>query len=34
MYAKWGREIGIEHMYCGPFIRSSYNASLFVEAQA
>lgn len=30
-YALWGKEIGIPHMYCGPFIRSSYNASLFLE---
>lgn len=29
--AAWGRERGIKHMYCGPFVRSSYNAELFVE---
>lgn len=34
LYAQWGKEIGIKHMYCGPFIRSSYNASLFVEGGA
>jgi lipoic acid synthetase len=25
-YAQYGRSIGIHHMYCGPFVRSSYNA--------
>lgn len=25
-YADFGRSIGIEEMYCGPFVRSSYNA--------
>lgn len=34
LYAHWGKEIGIEHMYCGPFVRSSYNAALFVETRA
>lgn len=29
-YALYGKSLGIEHMYCGPFIRSSYNAELFV----
>ena len=29
--AQWGRDLGIPHMYCGPFVRSSYNAALFVE---
>lgn len=28
-YAEYGRSLGISHMYCGPFVRSSYNASLF-----
>lgn len=29
-YEDYGQEIGIRHMYCGPFVRSSYNAnSLF-----
>ncbi len=27
-YADYGRSIGIQHMYCGPFVRSSYNADL------
>ncbi len=30
-YAEYGRSIGIKHMYCGPFVRSSYNADLFAE---
>ena len=29
-YEQYGKKIGIKHMYCGPFVRSSYNASLFV----
>jgi lipoic acid synthetase len=28
-YAQFGRNLGVLHMYAGPFIRSSYNASLF-----
>jgi len=27
-YAELGRQIGIPQMYCGPFVRSSYNADL------
>lgn len=27
----YGRSIGIEYMYCGPFIRSSYNAGLVMK---
>lgn len=26
-YAAFGRELGVKHMYCGPFVRSSYNAA-------
>jgi lipoic acid synthetase len=26
-YEERGKEIGIPHMYCGPFVRSSYNAA-------
>lgn len=29
-YRDYGQSIGIQHMYCGPFVRSSYNADLFV----
>lgn len=29
-YEKFGLSIGIQKMYCGPFVRSSYNADLFV----
>ncbi|MBI5273374.1 MAG: lipoyl synthase [Chlamydiia bacterium] len=29
-YAEYGRSLGIKHMYSGPFVRSSYNASLFI----
>lgn len=25
-YAEWGKKLGIKNMYCGPFVRSSYNA--------
>jgi lipoic acid synthetase len=28
-YECMGLEIGVKHMYCGPFVRSSYNANLF-----
>lgn len=28
-YETFGYTIGIKHMYCGPFVRSSYNANLF-----
>jgi lipoyl synthase len=31
-YEEYGREIGITHMYCGPFVRSSYNANLFIAS--
>lgn len=27
-YTQYGHEIGIKYMYCGPFVRSSYNAGL------
>lgn len=30
-YETYGRSIGIGHMYCGPFVRSSYNANLVIE---
>jgi lipoic acid synthetase len=30
-YAEYGRSIGVLHMYAGPFVRSSYNASLFAK---
>lgn len=26
-YREYGNELGIRHMYCGPFVRSSYNAA-------
>ncbi len=29
-YEEYGHSIGISNMYCGPFVRSSYNADLFV----
>lgn len=31
-YADYGREIGVKQMYCGPFVRSSYNANLVLES--
>lgn len=30
-YEEYGYSIGIKHMYCGPFVRSSYNAGLVIE---
>lgn len=30
-YEDYGHSIGVKHMYSGPFVRSSYNASLFAE---
>jgi lipoyl synthase len=30
-YEKYGLEIGIKHMYCGPFVRSSYNAAQYIN---
>jgi lipoyl synthase len=31
-YEEYGYKIGIPYLYCGPFIRSSYNADLVLEA--
>lgn len=31
-YEAFGYALGIKHMYCGPFVRSSYNASEIQEA--
>jgi lipoic acid synthetase len=30
-YEQMGYDIGIKHMYCGPFVRSSYNANLVMK---
>lgn len=30
-YAAYGDQIGIPYMYCGPFVRSSYNANLVLS---
>lgn len=30
-YEDYGYEIGFKHMYCGPFVRSSYNAGLVIQ---
>ncbi len=30
-YEAYGKAIGISHMYAGPFVRSSYNAHLFIQ---
>jgi lipoic acid synthetase len=30
-YAAYGKSLGIKHMYCGPFVRSSYNAAAVFE---
>jgi len=32
-YKSYGEQLGIPHMYTGPFVRSSYNADLFVNRQ-
>lgn len=28
-YEEYGLKLGVKYMYCGPFVRSSYNANLF-----
>lgn len=33
-YEEYGLSLGVRHMYCGPFVRSSYNANLFAPAMA
>ncbi|HEV8052295.1 MAG TPA: lipoyl synthase [Parachlamydiaceae bacterium] len=30
-YEEYGYSIGIRHMYCGPFVRSSYNADMVIQ---
>lgn len=30
-YEDYGHSIGIKHMYCGPFVRSSYNAEMVIN---
>ena len=30
-YENYGYSLGIRHMYCGPFVRSSYNANLVIH---
>lgn len=30
-YAQEGKKLGLQHVYAGPFVRSSYNAKLFVK---
>lgn len=30
-YEEFGKSIGIGYMYCGPFVRSSYNANLVIK---
>lgn len=30
-YEEYGYSIGIKYMYCGPFVRSSYNANLVIQ---
>jgi lipoic acid synthetase len=30
VYEEFGLKLGVKFMYCGPFVRSSYNANLFV----
>jgi lipoic acid synthetase len=33
-YEEYGLQLGVRHMYSGPFVRSSYNANLFVPGKA
>lgn len=33
-YEEFGYSIGVPHMYCGPFVRSSYNADLIIKANS
>lgn len=33
-YEEYGKSIGVSFMYCGPFVRSSYNANLFAPGLA
>jgi lipoic acid synthetase len=33
-YEEYGLKLGVRHMYSGPFVRSSYNANLFVPGKA
>ncbi len=30
-YESFGLKLGVPHMYCGPFVRSSYNADIFLQ---
>jgi lipoic acid synthetase len=30
-YEDYGHSLGVKHMYCGPFVRSSYNANLVIK---
>lgn len=30
-YENYGYSLGIKHMYCGPFVRSSYNANIVIQ---
>lgn len=30
-YEEYGYQMGVQHMYCGPFVRSSYNAGLVIQ---
>ena len=32
-YEEFGRRLGVQHVYSGPFVRSSYNAGLFVPGR-
>lgn len=31
VYETYGLSLGVKHMYCGPFVRSSYNADLYTK---
>jgi lipoic acid synthetase len=32
-FEEYGLSLGVKYMYCGPFVRSSYNANLFVPGK-
>jgi lipoic acid synthetase len=31
LYEEYGQQLGVKYMYCGPFVRSSYNADRVIE---
>ncbi|MBT3393707.1 MAG: lipoyl synthase [Waddliaceae bacterium] len=33
LYECYGKDLGVKHMFCGPFVRSSYHAKNFIKKQ-